>query len=92
MQTVTLEFRRQGSTNLTANGSDSVTFLDGRWNAASRTNRIHEKLAELRARDRSPYRDLHFVGFSVLGTGRSHDSANPHVRMSDPEPPSWVGA
>lgn len=88
--TIVLEFRREGSDTLTVNGSDAVTFLDGRWNRNSQTDHVWWKLQELRRPERSQYRDLHFVGYSVLGESRTHDSRKPHVSMSDPEPPAWV--
>lgn len=89
MQSIALEFRREGSTMLAAIGTDSVTYLDGRWGAARRAEHIHRKVEELRQL-RPALRNAHFVGFSILGEGRSHDNTNPHVRMWDENPPAWV--
>ena len=86
MQTIALEFRHENGA-LAANGTDVITFLDGRWNNASKVDHIWEKIAELR-KLRSKYNDQHFVGFTPLGAG--YQGPMPKVRMSDPEPPHWV--
>lgn len=86
MQTIALEFRHENGA-LAANGTDVVTFLDGRWNNASKVNHIWEKIAQLRAL-RSKYNDQHFVGYTRLGNSDYREG--PHVSMSDPNPPAWV--
>ena len=86
-RTIALEFRHQNGA-LAANGSDVVTFLDGRWNRNSQTDHIWRKIAELR-KLRSKYNDQHFVGYTILGTG-DYARKTPHVSMSDPNPPEWV--
>lgn len=83
-QTISLEFLHEHSDGLAAMGSDSVTFLDGRWNGLSRTFHIHDKLSELRSQ-RPHIADMLFVGYSRLG-------ANDQTlhRMADPNPPAWA--
>ena len=85
--TIALEFRHEPG-NLAANGSDVVTFLDGRWNNASRVDHIHRKVAELRELRGSKYKNQHFVGFTRLGV--NYSGREPQVEMSDPNPPAWV--
>lgn len=86
MQTIALEFRHENGA-LAANGTDVITFLDGRWNNASKVDHIWEKIAQLRAL-RSKYDGMHFVGYTRLGV---HDyREGPHVNMSDPNPPAWI--
>ena len=87
MQTIALEFRHENGA-LAANGTDVITFLDGRWNNASKVDHIWEKIAELR-KLRSKYNDQHFVGYSRLGNS-DYSTPCPHVNMSDPNPPHWV--
>ena len=85
--TIALEFRHEPG-NLAANGSDVVTFLDGRWGAARRTDHIYAKLAELRELSGSNYVRQHFVGYTTIGV--NYAGKEPQVRMSDPNPPHWV--
>lgn len=83
MQTIALEFKHENGA-LAANGSDVVTFLDGRWNNASKVNHIWQKIEELR-KLRSKYNNQHFVGYTRLGA-----NSDRLVTMSDPNPPAWV--
>lgn len=87
MQTIALEFRHENGA-LAANGSDVVTFLDGRWNRNSQTDHIWAKIAELRELRGSKYKNQHFVGYTTLGV--NYSGREPQVHMSDPNPPAWV--
>lgn len=88
MQTIALEFRHENGA-LAANGTDVITFLDGRWNNASRVNHIWWKIEQLRSGPFGRrYQNQEFVGFTRLG--ENYQGAMPQVTMSDPEPPAWV--
>jgi hypothetical protein len=88
MQTIALEFRHENGA-LAANGTDVLTYLDGRWNNASRVDHIWRKIEELRSGPfGSRYRNQHFVGFTRMGV--NYSGREPQVEMSDPEPPAWV--
>ena len=89
MPMIALEFRHQPG-NLAANGTDVLMYLDGRWGTARRREAIYAKVAALREGPRrNAYRNQHFVGFTVMGTG-DYSRPEPHVKMSDREPPAWV--
>lgn len=87
-QTIALEFRHENGA-LAANGSDVVTFLDGRWNHNSKLDHIWNKVAELRAGPfGSRYQKQHFVGYTRLG--ENYRGNGPQIQLSDPNPPTWV--
>ena len=85
-QAVALEFRHESGA-LAANGTDVITYLDGRWNNASKVNHIWREIERLR-KLRSKYNNQHFVGYTRLGV--NYSGPEPQVNMSDPEPPAWV--
>ena len=85
-QAIALEFRHENGA-LAANGTDVITYLDGRWNNASKVNHIWQKIEELRA-VRGKYNNQHFVGYTRLGV--NYSGPEPQVHMSDPNPPHWV--
>jgi len=91
MQTIALDFRHENADGLAACGSDTVTFLDGRWNRTSEVVHIHNKLNELR-KFRGKYNNMLFVGYTILGKNISHSNYKADVPMNDPNPPAWAKA
>lgn len=85
-QAIALEFRHESGA-LAANGTDVITYLDGRWNNASKVNHIWREIERLR-KLRGKYNDQHFVGYTRLGV--NYSGPEPQVHMSDPNPPAWV--
>jgi len=88
VETIALEFRHEPG-NLAANGTDTVTFLDGRWGPSRRAEHVYRKVAELRELRGSKYRGQLFVGYTVLGRS-DYSRPQPHVEMPDLDPPRWA--
>lgn len=89
MQTVWLEFKREGATQLAALGSDATFYIDGRWSWVTTLDRIHERIAELRA-TWPKYNDLLFVGITYSQTPFYNGKGGAVHTMQDPNPPEWA--
>lgn len=81
MATIYLEFRHQAG-NLAANGSDIVTWIDGRWSESRKAEEIYAKVEELR-KFRGGYNKQKFVGYSFPRSTSIHG-------MEDRNPPEWA--
>ncbi len=81
MQSIALEFARE-SGSLAAFGTDTITYLDGRWSPATQRAHIYARVAELRKLRGSAYTSVRFVGYSILGHS-DYSTRHPHVRMPD---------
>lgn len=82
-KTIYLEFKHRPG-NLAANGSDIVTFLDGRWKWDTAEQHIRERVEYLRQLRGSKYTEQLFVGFTYAG-GREGAIRS----MTDHNPPAW---
>jgi hypothetical protein len=85
---ITLEFKRP-SGDLAATGSDTMIYLDGRWGEFRKRIEIYAHVAYLRHRYPEKFRDLHFVGYTILGRS-DYSTPCPHATMHDREAPAWT--
>jgi hypothetical protein len=93
MQTVWLEFKREGASQLAALGTDTTFYIDGRWSWATTLDKIHERIAELRSHlpaDRNKYNDLLFVGITYSQYPFYNGKGGAVHTMQDPNPPEWA--
>jgi hypothetical protein len=89
MQTVWLEFKREGASQLAALGTDSTFYIDGRWSWLTTLDKIHERIAQLR--EWYPqYREMLFVGLTYSQEPFYNGKGGAVHTMQDPNPPEWA--
>jgi hypothetical protein len=86
VKAIFLEFSHDSNyPELAANGTDVIFHVDGRWSAETTDTKIHERVAELRKPERSPFRRQVFRGYS-----RSGDAGHRLHQLRDWDPPVWA--
>jgi hypothetical protein len=90
MQTVWLEFKREGATQLAALGTDTTFYIDGRWSWNTTRERIYSRVEELR--DTYPhYREMLFVGITYSQHPFYNGKGGAVHTMKDRDnPPEWA--
>lgn len=90
MQTIFLEFQHENGA-IAANGTDTIFYIDGRWSWPTTSQRIHDRVEELRKGPfGSRYSKQKFVGFTY-SQHPFHSGKGGAIRtMTDTNPPAWA--
>lgn len=89
MPTIFLEFSHDSNyPELAANGTDVIFWIDGRWKADTVDDKVHQRVAELRAQQvTAGLKGQLFRGYTV---SRSSGGNSRLVEMRDWDPPVWA--